>query len=329
MKQHIHISDIQAFLQCRRAWNWSSNLRQHLTTIQPYEPFYFGTVMHKLLEYWYTNRSLVDGLTYLLEQPQSIGEFIGFGNQLLNHYLTWQTTSKDHFADVNLEFLSCEESFTVSIRNQRGNPSSKFDYSGIVDGMIRHRLDGKLYIHEIKTTRSIDSRLQQLPFEMQPTAYMLAMQEVYNEPIAGVIYTLLRKKLPDDPDVLKNGMLSKNKSIDTTPDHYLACVRQHHPDMSDQAIRTNYGDILQQLLNQPNRFFRRVLVQRSQAELDQMRTILYDVARDMTNKHIALYPSPGYFCGNCLFQQPCIAQSNGQPIDPILAQHYTRNTRLD
>lgn len=329
MKHEIHISDVQAFLQCRRAWNWSSNLRQHLTTVQPYEPFYFGTVVHKLLEYWYTDRVVVEAMADLRKQPNAIAEFITFGYNLLEHYLHWQKTDSSFYADTNLEFLSCEEGFSVPIRNQRGNPSSKFVFAGKVDGVIRHRFDGKLYLHEIKTTKSIDSRLQQLPFEMQPTAYLLAMQEIYQEPIEGVIYTIIRKKLPDEPDVLKNGMLSKNKSIDTTPDYYLSCARKHHIGWSDDQIKREYGDILQQLLSNPNRFFRRVLVRRTHAELDQMRRILYEVARDMTNNHIAVYPNPGYFCGNCMFQQPCMALSNGQSVDPIINQHYTRNTRLD
>lgn len=332
MKQYIHISDLNAFLQCRRAWSWSSNLRQHLTTIQPYPAFYFGTVVHKFLEcyYYQLNTGIcTDPVAILRNQPNSIPEFIGFGAQLFEHYLTWQSNDKANLSDREFEFLSVEQPFDVPILTPAGFPSSKFRFAGRVDGVWRSKIDGRLYLHEIKTTSSIDGRLAQLVFEMQPTAYMLAMSEVYKEPIAGVIYTLIRKKLPADPDVLKNGLLSQNKGIDTTADHYLACVKKHHPDWGPNAIKSAYGEILGQLLNQPNRFFRRILVKRSPEQLTEMRKVLYEVARDMTNSKTSIYPNPGYFCGNCLFSTPCLAMSNGQPIDPILSAHYTHNTRLD
>lgn len=329
MKQQIHVSDINAFLQCRRAWNWSSNLRQHLTTVQPYGPFYLGTVVHSLFEYWYKVGSIHAGLEVLRAQPNAIEEFIAFGRDMFDHYLTWQNNDKSEFNDLNLNFLAVEQSFRVPIYTPLGNPSSKFEFAGRVDGVIRHWGNGKLYLHEIKTCSSIDSRIGQLAFEIQPTAYMLAMQEVYNEPFAGVIYTFIRKKLPVEPDVLGNGQLSKNKAIDTTADHYLSCVKRQHPGITPSEIKSIYGDILAHLLNQPNKFFRRQLITRSQSQLDEMRAMLYDVARDMTNPHLKLYTNPGYFCNNCLFQSPCVALSSGQAVDPILSQHYTRNTRLD
>lgn len=332
MKQHIHISDVNAFLQCRRSWNWSSNLRQHLTTIQPYPPFFFGTVVHKFLECHY-NPIWVYGTPTAIEAltafPNALPEFIEFGAQLFDHYLQWANNEKGTLADCSFESLAIEQSFNVPILTPAGTPSSKFRFAGTVDGVWRSRVDGQLYLHEIKTTSSLDSRINQLQNEDQPTAYMLAMSEVYREPIAGVIYTLIRKKLPADPEILKNGMLSKNKGIDTTADHYLACVRAQHRNTPDDVIKREYGDVLQTLLNQPNRFFRRILVKRSPEQLDEMRAILYQVARDMTNPKIAVYPNRGYFCQNCRFLQPCLATSHGQPVDPILTAHYTRNTRLD
>lgn len=340
MKHSIHVSDIQAFLQCRRAWNFSSNLRQHLTTIEPYKPFYLGTVVHKYFENWYkpqhplepTNKEWMYTADELRAMPNALPEFIDFGAQLFEHYLLWVQSlapTPVSYSDDQFQVLSVEQDFNVPIYTPRGTPSSTIRFAGRVDGVWRSKVDGKLYLHEIKTTSSIDNRIGQLQFEMQPTAYMLAMSEVYNEPIAGVVYTLLRKKLPVEPDILKNGMLSQNKGIDTTPELYIAAVRKHHPGITNAEIKLKYGEILNQLLNQPNRFFRRVLVTRSTAQLDEMRNTLYQIARDMTNPRLTVYPSPGYFCSNCLFQTPCVAMSNGQPVAPILLQHYTRNTRLD
>lgn len=336
MKQSIHISDVSSFLACRRAWDFSSNLRQHLTTIQPYEPFFFGTVLHAFLEEYYNPAQTAArqdvsaiAVTKLSCIPNALPEFIEFGAKLFEHYQIWAQHNEGNLGDCSFDSLSVEQPFDVPILTPAGYPSSKFRFAGRVDGVWRSQIDGKLYLHEIKTTSSIDGRVNQLAFEYQPTAYMLAMSEVYQEPIAGVVYTLIRKKLPADPDVLKNGMLSQNKGIDTTADNYLAVIKQHHPEMEMKTIKTTYGDILSTLLNQPNRFFRRVLVKRTDAQLTEMRRILYDVAKEMTNKHVATYQTPGYFCSNCMFTTPCFAMSQGQPIDPILTAHYQRNTRLD
>lgn len=332
MKQHIHVSDIQAFLQCRRAWQWSSNLRQHLTTIEPYKPFFMGTVVHKFLEDWlHPTKPYIpqETLAELHSMHGAISEFIEFGADVLNHYIEWQYADNSNWADKNFTVLSVEQPFDVPIYTPVGTKSSKFRFAGRVDGVWRSNVDGKLYLHEIKTTSSIDNRIGQLQFELQPTAYMVAMAETYHEPIAGVVYTLIRKKLPVEPDVLKNGMLSQNKGIDTTPELYIATIKKHHVGISNAEIKSQYGEIINQLLNQPNKFFRRILVTRSNAQLDEMKHTLYQVARDMTNTKLQCYPNPGYFCGNCLFQTPCIAMSNGQPIDPILTEFYTRNTRLD
>lgn len=337
MKQHIHISDVNAFLNCRRAWDLQSNLRQNLTTIKPYEPFFFGTVMHRFLEELYNPSTYHDNMFGVVERstraldaiPNAIPEFIEFGAQLFEHYLLWAQNEKGDLSDCNFDSLSVEQPFNVPILTPQGFPSSKFRFAGRVDGVWRSKVDGKLYLHEIKTATSIDGRIGQLAYEFQPTAYMLAMSEVYGEPIAGVIYTLIRKKLPADPDILKNGELSKNKGIDTTADNYLAAIKKQHGEMHTATIKQFYGDILQTLLSQPNRFFRRILIKRSDAQLNEMRRTLYEVARDMTNPKIAIYHNPSYFCGNCVFSMPCLAMSNGQPIDPILSEHYTRNTRLD
>lgn len=303
--------------------------------------------MHRYFEGYYDPRLRCftnydwrnEARSWLNTRLNAIPEFVDFAERLFDHYLTWQHNDKQEFNDLNLNFLSVEEPFNIPIRNRAGNASNKFSFAGKVDGVLRSWSDNKLYLHEIKTCKSIDQRIQQLQFEHQPTAYMLAMSEVYGEPIAGVIYTLIRKKLPAEPDVLNNGMLSKNKGIDTTADHYLKCVKDHHcerfdPDFSlfyysDAKIKAEYGDILTELLNKPNPFFRRVLIKRSQAQLNEMRNMLYDVAREMTNPNTKPIPNPGFQCGNCVFQQPCIALSNGDNVQPILNAHYTRNTRLD
>src|SRR3990172_5402724 len=246
MKQYVHVSDIQAFLQCRRAWDLSSNLRQHLTTIQLYAPFFIGTVVHKFLEDWlHPTKPYIpqETLATLHSMPGAMPELIEFGCDVLDHYIQWQYADNSQWADQNLTVLSVEQPFDVPIYTPSGYPSSKFRFAGRVDGVWRSNVDGRLYLHEIKTTTSIDSRIGQLQFEMQPTAYMVAMSEVYNEPIAGVVYTLIRKKLPVEPDVLKNWFLSQNKGIDTTPELYLAAIKRQHPTMSKGEIKSYYGEI--------------------------------------------------------------------------------------
>ena len=353
MSAKIHVSDMQAFLQCRRKWNWSSALRSNLTPIEMYEPFVVGRMVHFCLEqmtgYGVTvptalgsflkqevarmtaahQGALFPGRFLWEGERNQLREYTIFVRRLMEHYRLWLASYRGPFQESDLEYLSTEKIFLVPLRTGEGSQESDLWFEGRLDGLVRHKKDGSLWIAEYKTARSIKERLGMLPYEMQASAYCVAAEQMLGEPVAGVLYTLFRKKLPSSPEVLRSGMLSQNKAIDTTYEHYLACIRRHHGQAATKTfILTHYGPFLQQLRGRAEdskyAFFQRVAIRRTPGQLAQFTKEFWQVARQMADAEVPIYASPGYHCAFCSFKEPCLEVMQGLYPDETLDLLFTQ-----
>lgn len=346
MQHDIHISDVLAFKGCRRKWDFQSLLRQNLTPLGVYAPFFTGRVIHGALDHLYRwGVDPVDEVDSLVEAEvqqlrteyptiyaanlPTINEQTQLCKGLLSHYGQWRQSYNGPFNDRDLDFLNVEQAFNVPLRTPRNFIARNLRLAGKFDGVVRHKKDDKLYLWEIKTTKSIAQRVQMLDLEEQADAYAIAAQELLGQPIAGIIYTLIRKALPATPEILKNGNLSQNKQIDTTFSHYLAAIRENHRHNATNAfIQDTYGTFLQHLLDNGKPFFARVMIKRSAAQLKASRNELYAVAREMVNPSVPIYHHGQMGCNWCIFREPCIAMQQGE-IDyarRLLTQNYVQNT---
>jgi hypothetical protein len=319
-------------------------LRGNLTPLTLYTPFYFGSLVHYALDQRYTygidhldaieafkdqhaSERAAASRPYTESENETIEKQAALARQVLAHYDQWARTETGPYADRNLEFVSTEQAFRTPIRTARNRRDPRFVLAGRFDGVVRSKTDGLLYLWEIKTTRSIGERVKQLALEEQANAYTLAAQDVLGQPIAGIVYTLIRKKAPESPRVLKNGLLSRAVDIDTTADHFVNCVRAHHgAQATREFIKANYNDVLAELLTQPNKFFARVVIRRTREELQTAARDLYAVAREMRNPNTPVYAHAGTHCNYCLFREPCLAVAGGRDPQPLLQAGYTRNT---
>lgn len=342
----IHISDVLAFKSCRRKWDYASLLRRNLTPLGVYAPFFTGRVIHGALDRLYRFGvnpvdevpALVHAETFKLrtEYPTiytanepTINEQAEFCKALLAHYLQWRQSYKGPFNDYDLDFINVEQSFNVPMRTSRGFLARRLRLAGKFDGVVRYKKDDQLYLWEVKTTKSINNRIKQLDLEEQPDAYALAAQEILGQPIAGIIYTLIRKATPETPQELKRGGLSQNKQIDTTFAHYLAAIRAYHGhNATNEFIQDTYGPFLQHLLDNGNPFFERVMIRRTPAQLRTARNELYAVALEMTQPRVAIYKTGDVHCNWCIFREACIARQQGniEYSEQLLKENYTQNT---
>lgn len=334
----IHISDVARFKQCRRAWSYASPLRRNLEPKEKYAPFFVGSLVHHALEMHYRKQQAPsfsvaeyahEHCTLAEMSEPNIQNQLTLACGLVDHYLLWQRYDKTWLADSAFTFVAPEQPFRTLLYR---TGEKKVWLAGTFDGVVKHDATGKLYLWEIKTTRSLVEREKQLALDEQTNAYAWAASRVLDQEISGVIYTLIRKKIPDEPKENKNGLLEQKASADTTAEWYLQQVKNYHKDIAKEAIskyiRDNYSDYLQTLLQQPNKFFKRVIVQRSQTELDIAIEELKDVAGDMTNPRIKPYATGGYHCNYCLFRQPCLAYNAGTQYLQILADNYQQNKRF-
>jgi PD-(D/E)XK nuclease superfamily len=332
--QHIiHISHVQAFRACRQAWHWSSPQGLNLMPVDKYAPFFTGSLVHHCLEYRHKFATPADEaiavycdreLTPAQKQDPKLLEQIELVKGLLAHYALWQKHDKTPLADRAFCFVDNERPFNTKLWS---NSRHTVTLAGIYDGVVQSLDDGKYYLWEIKTTRSIAERSKQLALDAQTDAYVNAAQRELNLPISGIIYTLIRKKIPEAPKELKNGLLSQAANQDTTAEYFLNYVKHYHSDRDHAWLGATYGQFLNDLLAQDNRYFARIVVNRSQAALADSWQQLEAVTREMIAPHTAIYRNETYACNYCLFREPCIAKRDGGNYQAILANNYVNNPR--
>lgn len=347
-KYEVHVSDVRAFKSCRRKWHWSSPLGLNLEPDKPYAPFFLGRVIHTALELYYRSNgrmSMYDATdiatTIEREKMEVAGTLwdteeemleenteLAFG--MMENYDIWQRSGEQQnsvWGDANLEFLDMETVFTVPLRTAKGNPSSKVFLGGRFDGLVRRRDDNTLWLFESKTTRSIMELQRTLAFDEQAGAYIYAAQELLGEAVYGVVYNIMRKKVPTKPQLLKNGTLSKNKSIDTTVHTYWQAVQDAHPEWTKEEMLEEYNDILQILHEKENKFFNRTIVRRTPQEIEELANNLRIVSLEMTRDNTPLYPSPGWNnCTFCRFTGPCLSMNAGSDYQSILDAEYRQRS---
>ena len=334
----IHISDVQAFDRCRREWDYSSPLRQGLAPLLKNNALIIGSAVHKGLELRVRGLSAIAAITtfdtdYIEplrpqlnpDQNAQVTQDLALAYQLLKAYDIWQKYDKGPLADRNFDFIFPEQKFRVPFV---GNSRRKTYLAGTFDGIVLHKPSGKYYLWEIKTTRSISERLKMLDFDQQTRAYLLAAQEAFDQPIAGIVYTFLRKKLPEQPKELQRGGLSKQVLTAGYPNTTAAVYAQTVKEYFEGEIPPEYEAPLSTLLQYPNAFQDRQLINIEPAELERFKTQLGLKALEMTNPRVSIYYQPGYHCNYCAFRAPCLLrQAQGAAVEAsYLANNYGPNT---
>lgn len=377
----IHVSDIGAFLQCRRQWNWTSEHRGNLEPKRPYMPFLTGRAVHlcieRFLAYGEKHADVLPGfLSDELDQvryreltpeekaqrealgvvtddedrvetdlwaeiePQ-VAEQMELVRGMMDHYYEWEDNQKGPFSYRNLEVITMEQAFRVPILHhatkpadfgsiEKWHPFDKAVFAGRLDGIVRRRDTGQVYIREDKTTRAIPSRVRLLANEYQPTGYSYAFRLMFPElasKFSGVMYTLISKRVPKMPKVLVNGMLSQDVK-DQSFESFVRAIEIHHGEAAtNDFIAAHYGPTVMALHksgNSGNTFFERHIVNRSDVAINQWQEYMTNFASNMLSPDLPVYPTPGYHCSYCFMNEPCISfQNHGQAItDMILQDNY-------
>lgn len=346
----LHISDIKNHKRCRRLWNWTSPLRENLERKAPYMPFFTGSAFHKMIEMYYKAGQHPDTTLqeFLREElpKMNAGDFSTLQWQMLRddvaknvklvreicaEYLYFANNYTGEFCDADLEYLALEVKYSVPVpapnevikgpaANNPPQHSVFFYLAGKFDGLVRHKPTNTLWLLEHKTCRSIPERMALLSNDTQATAYAWAAQQVLGEPIAGILYNLVRKKVPTRPARLKaRGGLSIRKDLDTSP-RVFDLVSQRVCGVP--AEQSQYAQYYHMLKNNPNTFVCRVPIKRSQEQLQEFAEDLWHIGHEMINPNQRLYPTEDWSCSFCVFKDPCIIKSQGGDFQSILDSDY-------
>lgn len=348
MKYEIHVSDMRSFKQCRRKWQWSSTLpgRMGLERKVTYAPFFTGKAVHYAMQQYYEGGAEMTSTAeaYIAEEHKAMEEGGALWDSeeavvqeqsaltlgMLAHYQMWARTDQGPWSDKNIRVLSMETDFKVPLRNPNGRKSNKIYLGGRFDGVVQHLPSDTYWVFETKTTRSIKELVSSLANDEQAGAYVYAAGELLGVPIAGVLYNILRKKVPTQPQVLKSGDLSRRADADTTAQAFLDYACSHHADWTREQVIEYYQEYLDMLLAKGNTFFLRHPVYRTPQEIKQLQLDIWTVALEMTRPNTPIYPSPSWLnCGFCSFRTPCLMLNAGGDYEEILDTEYRARRKWD
>ena len=302
MEKVIHVTERSTFKQCRRLWDYQYKQGlQHPT--DRIDARWIGKGVHfALAEYYRGNdwKTYLDGWfeikieEHVQQTPLTadtsakIEEIKTLVNAMLKGYELY-AEEKDDF-----EVIGTEIALSVPIPGTDGG-----FLAGTIDMIVRRH--GKLWVFDHKTFASFADPVS-LELDDQMTAYLWLVWRTYGEMPAGAVYNQLRKKIPAEPMLLKDGTrLSKDKSIDTTTAKYLEAINRNgfNPD--------DYEDILDKI--SLNEFFRREVIPRNPHELETFEEFLTFECLDMINPMIPLYPNATRDCTYCDYQTLCKSQN--------------------
>ncbi len=338
----LHVSDAVIFRACRRRWKLGSLTQMNLEPIRPITALWTGSAVHYGLETYYkTNRDanaaceavgkLVFGQIQQIrasapglsdEDDQDLRKNAQLAEGMIDHYTQWApkwdsldnpVIEAEHHPII-AEVLTVEHKFDIPMIVD-GETIEGIRVKGKMDGVIRDQY-GELWILENKTAAQDRSR-HHLLLDEQPGIYMIAAQYEFNEPIVGVLYNIMRKKLPAIPERLASGGVTVRKNIDTTYEVYLDALRAADVDPRD----SKYAPLLQSLIERGNTFFKRVPVRRSQANLLNLMKRFHYIAQDMQNGTIYASPEP-MRCSMCSFEPVCLAMEDNADWRYILQANY-------
>jgi len=343
MPFEIHISDLKTCRAWLWQWDWASPLRQKLEPDRPYLPFFLGRILHETFDAHYgaglvwseafqeaVNRNIAeiqakDSVEWEVMKDEYL-EQVQLASAMVLNYHRWTELGlhkRQWWHDDNLQFVATEHEFRAPIPTRSGRASPRVFLAGRYDGVVRRLDDGTLWLWELKTSTSFSMLERSLAIDPQPTAYIYAAEHDLGEPVAGVLYTLIRKKAPTDP-VTPTGKLSQAKNMDTSLEHWVARMRQLHPEANNGALTEMYGGHLQYLIaNRSDTFVKRFAIRRNQAEMDLFLKHLHSTALDMANPVTPLYPNEGFHCNRCMFWEPCLSRRQGYDYRALINAPYT------
>lgn len=196
-------------------------------------------------------------------------------------------------------------------------------YNGTLDRVICDPF-GNLCIGEYKTAKAI-YKAHYLT-DPQITAYAWASKCIYDREINGVYYYQFKKALPDEPTILKSGLISCNKQMSTTHRFYRDVLIRMYGDVS-LAPKVNV-DHLNWLAGtetmENDGFISRDFIERNDHSLQAEGAKIMMELEEMLNPNLALYPNPTRECTMfpCDFRDPCIAIDEGDNFQAILDDEY-------
>lgn len=187
---------------------------------------------------------------------------------------------------------------------------------GKIDGIVRKKSDGRVFIFERKTCKQMPKEDVRLSDIQSVIYYWLLPASGYRRKLDGIMWDYVRSKPPTVPELLKKGSLSL-ANIETTPEVYLEAIKKHKLKPQD------YAEMLKKLELKRSQFFKRVPLPYSNTLRDNIVSDLKDTAKEiLTFGEVLKDRNLGRDCSWCEFYSLCQSELRGLDSDFIRRKEY-------
>lgn len=342
----IRTTDRSIFRACRRKWHWSSHLRENLRQKQNAAPLWFGSGFHYAMEDYYGERKFKKPseafIAYMkatkLSNPNGIPEdysaLTEMAIAMLDYFLLWEERRKHSLLPTYIHNgkPQLEVNFRIDIPlPQHVLDKSIYDkavYSGTIDRVVIDEDIEMLWLLDYKTAKRFETG--HLIMDSQITSYCWAASQMYDLPVAGMIYAQHLKKDITLPKPLKSGKLSVAQNQITSSVLYKQALIDLNGSLEKSTPdNINYlNNLAKQEDERQDPFIRYDYVERNRnMQMAEGAKILLE-CEDMLNPDLPLYPSPSRDCANfCQFKSACVSFDDGSDWEYELEQLFEKGNK--
>jgi len=340
----IHTSDRNSYRRCRRKWNWTSALREHLEPVQINDKFFVGNCLHYSMEdfhgynyfghpynafkayydaykEWALEKETEEYSALLFEEETE------FAQGLLDHYASYWLKQRNLFETLWIDSNPLVEvEFSIYIPELSEHLGKPVIYQGKVDRVVKDDI-GRLWIVEYKTTTAFEN--EKLQTDPQCSNYAWASQFFLPEPVSGIIHMQFVKDAPKPPRILKNGDISTAKDQKTT----LKLLRDALIEKYG-LVPSKYNDLIKNLMEKEDdygdSFIRVAYVERNNYHRANEYPKILAEAFEMTSENLIAYPNPTRDCSwDCDFRTPCLLMDGGLDWQYVIKENYQKREEGD
>ncbi len=334
--EFVRVTEVSKFKECRRAWYLSEIRGLVPKATQDY--LWFGDKMHIGLQVLAATEDVEKAIEVYLEACNAsipdlekgygglwgemmpmFQEMVVMGKAMLHNYAIFNAQT-----GMNLKTTQLEERLFVPIRTASGRSALKGSpqLTGRMDRLVIQKGQEGEFIIDYKNSTHQWTEGRGLELDEQTTGYHYLYWRIRGRLPRGMIYDTLLKKVPNEPKILKNGTISKDKDQGTTYELMLEAIK------AKGANPTEYAEILSMLREQGwSKFFKREVTHRNLAQMRAYEANLYDVFQDMravAQNPRKAYPNPSPMrCPRCPFRHVCLAMNDGSDAEDLIKARFT------
>lgn len=268
---------------------------------------YLGSILHDLLEFFAKGKDWKLALekhekkfkALFIEEREELGDIIGDSKRIMEGYVhKWQKKLNYVSVEEKLKGIDFVKGITLTIKP---------------DGVIED--EGGLWLVEHKSTKKFSPDQISL-FNPQGILYLWGLRQLKRN-IRGIFWDYIRTKPPTIPPILKDGTVSKKKSIDTDYDTYYKALTEADCKVSD------YTEILNQLRNKGEVFYRRKTLIVPESTIRFMINDLKQTALEISRlQHFPTRTIGTMTCRNCLYHNLCEAELGNLDVEFVKKKDF-------